>query len=140
MPRPDTKEEVNTETLPGPKLQSNLFDILVRFRKQLVALAGDVSQMYHQLVLQPVERPFHRFLWRNLDSSRARNVEFHRFVFGGCYCLFCAQYVWQQHARDHKDQYPLAAEAVKKNCYMDDLMPSVTEECQRSQEDEETNC
>ena len=117
---------LNTETLPGPKLQSNLFDILVGFRKELVALAGDVSQMYHQLVLQPVDRPFHRLLWRDLDSSREpETYEFQRFVFGGCYCPFCAQYVWQQHARDHKDQYPLAAEAVQKNCYMDDLMPSV---------------
>ena len=117
---------LNTETLPGPKLQSNIFDILVRFRKELVALAGDVSQMYHQLVLQPVDRPFHRFLWRDLDPRREpETYEFQRFVFGGCYCPFCAQYVWQQHARDHKDQYPLAAEAVEKNCYMDDLMPSV---------------
>ena len=49
---------LNTETLPGPKLQSNISDILVRFRKELVALAGDVSQMYHQLVLQPEVRPF----------------------------------------------------------------------------------
>ena len=70
MPSPLTKEEVNTETLPGPKSQSNLFEILVRLMKELVALAGDVSQMYHQLVLQPVDRPFHRFLWRDLDSSR----------------------------------------------------------------------
>ena len=117
---------LNTETLPGPKLQSNIFDILVRFMQELVALAGDVSQMYHQLVLQPVDRPFHRFLWRDLDPSREpETYEFQRFVFGGCYCPFCAQYVWQQHARDHKDQYPLAAEAVEKNCYMDDLMPSI---------------
>ena len=49
---------LNTETLPGPKLQSNISDILVRFRKELVPLAGDVSQMYHQLVLQPEVRPF----------------------------------------------------------------------------------
>ena len=117
---------LNTETLPGPKLQNNLFDILVRFRKELVAFAGDVSQMYHQLVLQPVDRPLHRFLWRDLDSSREpETYEFQRFVFGGCYCPFCAQYVWQQHACDHKDQYPLAAEEVQKNCYMNDLMPSV---------------
>ena len=117
---------LNTETLTGPKLQSNIFDILVRFRKELVALAGDVSQMYHQLVLQPDDRPFHRFLWRDLDSSRRpETYEFQRFIFGGRYCPFCAQYVWQQHARDHKEQYPLAAEAVLKNCYMDDLMLSV---------------
>ena len=40
-----------TKTLPGPKLQSNIFDILVRLGKELVALASDVSQMYHQVVL-----------------------------------------------------------------------------------------
>ena len=82
--------------------------------------------MYHQLVLQPDDRPFHRFLWRDLDSSKLLDTyEFQRFIFGGRYCPFCAQYVWQQHVRDHKDQYPLAAEVVLKNCYMDDLMPSV---------------
>ena len=92
-----------------------------------MALAGDVSQMYHQLVLQPEVRPFHRFLWRALDPSRQpETYEFQRFIFGGCYCPFCAQYVWQEHARDHKELYPLAAEAVQKNCSMDDLMPSVT--------------
>ena len=82
--------------------------------------------MYHQLVLRPEDRPLHRFLWRNLDSSKEPEVyEFLRFIFGGCYCLFCAQYTWQQHAEDHRQEYPLAAAAVKKNCYMDDLMPSV---------------
>ena len=112
---------LNMETLTGPKLQSNIFDILVRFRKELVALAGDVSQMYHQLVLQPDNRPFHRFLWQDLDSSRRpETYEFQQFIFGGHHCPF-----WQQHAHDNKDQYPLAAEAVLKNCYMDDLMPSV---------------
>ena len=120
------RRSLNTETLPGPKLQSNISDILVRFRKELVALAGDVSQMYHQVVLQSEVRPFHRFLWRHLDPSRQpETYEFQRFIFGGCYCPFCAQYVWQQHARDLKDLYPLAAEAAQKSCYMDDLMPSV---------------
>ena len=91
-----------------------------------MAFAGVVSQMYHQLVLQPDDRPFHRFLWRNLDRSKQPDTyEFQRFIFGGCYCPFCAQYVWQQHERDHQHQYPLAAKAVLKNCYMDDLMPSV---------------
>ena len=81
--------------------------------------------MYHQLVLRPEDRPLHRFLWQNLDPSKESEVyEFLRFMFGGCYCPFCAQYTWQQHAEDHREEYPLAAAAVKKNCYMDDLMPS----------------
>ena len=115
-----------TESLPGPKLQSDIVDILVKFRKDPVALVGDISQMYHQLVLLPEDRPLHRFLWRNLDRSKEPEVyEFIRFVFGGCYCPFCAQFTWQQHAERHADELPLAAEAGGKNCYMDDLMPSV---------------
>ena len=50
---------LNTEALLGPKLQSNIFDILVRFQKELEVLVGDVSQMYHQLVLKLEDRPFH---------------------------------------------------------------------------------
>ena len=119
-------KSLNTESLPGPKLQSDITDILVKFRKEPVALVGDISQMYHQLVLLPDDRPLHRFLWRNLDQSKEAEVyEFIRFVFGGCYCPFCAQFTWQQHAEQHKAELPLAAQAVKENCYMDDLMPSV---------------
>ena len=119
-------KSLNTEALPGPKLQSDITDILIKFKKEPVALAGDISQMYHQLVLHSEDQPLHRFLWRNLDSSKEPEVyEFIRSIFGGCYSPFCAQYTWQQHAEDHRDQYPLAAMAVQKNCYMDDLMPSV---------------
>ena len=50
---------------------------------------------------------------------------FLRFVFGGCYCPFCAQFTGQKHAQIHQDTYPLAAVAVKDHCYMDDLMPSL---------------
>jgi hypothetical protein len=75
-------KSLNTESLPGPKLQSGIVDILVKFRKDPVALVGDISQIYHQLVLQPENRRWHRFLWRNLDRSKEPEVyEFVRFVF-----------------------------------------------------------
>lgn len=91
---------LNTETSLGPKLQSNIFDILVR----LVALAGDVSQMYHQLVLHPADQRFHRFLWQDLIQVGSQNcTNFSNLHLVECYCPFCAQYVWQQHACDHKD-------------------------------------
>ena len=84
-------KSLNSEALPGPKLQADMFSILVRFRKELVALVGDVSQMYHQLALTVEDRPLHRFLWRNMDQSKEPEVyEFLRYVFGGCYCPFCA--------------------------------------------------
>ena len=54
-------KSLNSEALPGPKLQANLVDTLVKFRKELIPLVGGISQMYHQLKLR--DRPFHRFLW-----------------------------------------------------------------------------
>ena len=63
-------KSLNTEALTGPKLQSDVFEILVKFRKELVALVSDISQMYHQLVLRPEDRPLHRFLWRDIGSLK----------------------------------------------------------------------
>ena len=62
-------KSLNSESLPGPKLQSDIVNVLVKFRKEPVALAGDVSQMYHQILLRPEDRALHRFLHRNLDSG-----------------------------------------------------------------------
>ena len=114
---------MNTEALTGPKLQSDVFDILVKFRKEWVALVRDISQMYHQLVLLPEDQPMHRFLCK--INKEPEVYEFLCFVFGDCYCPFCAQVTWQKHAEIHQDSYPLAAIAVKNHYYMDDLMPSV---------------
>ena len=90
-------KSLNSESLPGPKLQSDIVDVLVMFRKETVALAGDVSQMYHQILLSPEDRALYRFLNRNLDSGDTPKVyEFKRFIFGGCYCPFCFQYAWHR--------------------------------------------
>ena len=95
-------------------------------KRDSLALVGDISQMYQQLVLRAEDRPLHRFLWREMNLSKEPEVyEFLRFVFGGCYCPFCAQFTWQKHAELYQEEYPVAANAVKKHCYMDDLMPSV---------------
>ena len=81
LARQDGKS-LNSESLPSPKLQSDIVDVLIKFRKEPVALAGDVSQMYHRIPLRPEDRPLHRFLYRNLGSGVAPKVyEFKRFVF-----------------------------------------------------------
>ena len=59
-------KSLNSESLPGPELQSDIVDILVKFRKESFDLVDDVTQMYRQLILRPVDRPLHRFLYRNL--------------------------------------------------------------------------
>ena len=92
-------KSLNSEALLGSNLQADVLSILVRFRKELVGCSGgcDVSQVYHQLALTLEDQPLDRFLWRTMDQSKKPEVyEFLRYVFGECYCLFCAQYMWQK--------------------------------------------
>ena len=103
-------------------------DIIVKFRKESFALVGNVTQMYHQLILRPVDQPLHRPLyigtWPVNCEDSPRVYEFQRSIFGGCYCPFCVQFVRQKHAEINLDTYPLAVKAVLEHCYVDDLIPS----------------
>ena len=113
----------------GPKLQRELFDVLVRFRREPIAVACDISEMYLQVKLAVQDRPYHRFLWRDLDPSIDPKIyEFQRVVFGVNASPFMAQYVTQEHARRHATMLPLAAETVLDSTYMDDSLTSVADE------------
>ena len=45
----------------GPKLQRDLFNILIRFRQHPVALISDISEMYLRIEISPEDRPYQRF-------------------------------------------------------------------------------
>ena len=110
----------------GPKLQKNLFDVLIRFRRNPVALACDIKEMYLQVEIEERDRPYFRILWRDLDFSREPEVyEFSRVVFGKNSAPMEAQFVAQENARRHQDAYPLTAKTVLESTYMDDSIDSV---------------
>ena len=109
----------------GPKLHSSLFDVLLRFRHKLIALAGDISEMYMQILMDEGDRPFHRFLWRGMDQSQEPDTyQFASLVFGVNSSPFLAQFVTQHHARQMSEKLPIAAETVLKGTYMDDSLDS----------------
>ncbi|XP_065174407.1 uncharacterized protein LOC135804458 [Sycon ciliatum] len=108
----------------GPKLQQDLSQVLLRFRKYPVALACDISEMYLQIQLREEDRPFHRFLWREDPSEKPEVYEFQRVVFGVNCSPFLAQLVTQEHARTSTSKYPNAAETVLESTYMDDSLDS----------------
>ena len=87
----------------GPKLQQDLFDILLRFRRFPVALVCDIAVMYLRIGISQKDQTFHRFLWRGSDHSCKPDVfEFNRVVFGVNSSPFQAQYVLRQHAKKSK--------------------------------------
>ena len=113
----------------GPKLQQDLFNVLVRFRRNPVGIACDIKEMYLQIEIEEQDRSHFRLLWRDLDPNRDPDIfEFGRIVFGKNSAPMESQFVAQENARRNQDRYPLAAETVLKSTYMDDSIDSVENE------------
>jgi len=117
---------LNDQMHAGPKLQREIFDILVRFRRGRVALAGDIKEMFSQVFLKPEDRQYHRLLWRGLRTSEEIEVyESTRLTFGDKASPFLAQHVLQSHAEKRRDEYPEVARVCLESTYMDDAIDSV---------------
>ena len=122
---------INTEMLPGPKLQQDIADLLIRFREKPYVLIGDIKEMFSQISLADVDRRFHRFLWRNMQEAEEPVVyEAIRLVFGDCASPFLAQKVLLQHAKMMQDKYPKAAEVLQTGMYVDDIMTGANSEAE----------
>ena len=90
-------KSLNSAIRPGPKLQK--VDVLTCFRRAPVALSADISEMLLQVELQDKDCPYHRFLWRDFETSRDPDIyELTRLLFGNTASPFCSQYVLQTHA------------------------------------------
>jgi len=117
------------QILPGPKLQKDLVDVLLRFRRNPVALVSDISQMYLRIRISPPDRRYFRLLWRNLETKSNPEVyEFEQIFYGKKSAPFEAHYTIQEHARRNQDLLPAAAETVLESTYMDDSMDSTPHE------------
>ena len=53
----------------GPKLQQDLVDVLLRFRRYPVAIVCNIAEMYLRIRVHPQDRPYQRVLWKSLNKS-----------------------------------------------------------------------
>ena len=113
----------------GPKLQRDLVNVLLRFRRYPIAIVGDISEMYLQVKIKEEDRSMFRFLWRYFDEKKSPVIhEFTRIMFGMNAAPFVVQYVVRHNAEKHQTEYPLAAETILESTYMDDTMDSTKTE------------
>ena len=99
----------------GHKLQRDLFDVLLWFRRFPVAVMCGVADMYLRIGISPEDQPHHRYLWRGKNQNRTPDVyEFDRIVFGVNSSPFMAQFVLQRHAKKYKPDFSMAAVTIEK--------------------------
>lgn len=64
---------LNDVLLKGPDLNNSLLGVLLRFRKERVAIMADIQQMFHCFLVHENHRNFLRFLWHQ-DNDLSKPV------------------------------------------------------------------
>ncbi|XP_061749013.1 uncharacterized protein LOC133547258 isoform X1 [Nerophis ophidion] len=86
----------NNVLLTGPNLNNTLIGVLLRFRKEAVAITADIQQMYHCFLVRKEDLNYLRFLCFKNNNSSEDIIEYRMrvHVFGNCpspavaiYCL-----------------------------------------------------
>jgi len=108
----------------GPDLLNNL-SVLIRFRENKVAFIGDIKKMYHTVKTSELDQHTHRFLWRDMDSTREPDTYIiQRVSFGDKPSGTIATKALRKTAEMMRNEYPEAADIIQNNTYMDDIIES----------------
>ena len=116
-----TKVSFNDLLAVGPTIQPALDQTLLKFRLYPVAISGDISKMYREILLSPEDRSLHRFVWRATPDNEWTDYEMLRVTFGVTASPYVAIKTLQQAANDFGKGHPEAQSHIKNSFYVDDF-------------------
>lgn len=96
--------------LSGPDLNNSLLGVLLRFRKEPVALSADIQQMFYSFTVQENDRDVLWFLWF-CDNLNNEVVDFRMrvHVFGNSPSPAVAIFGLRKAARDAENKYGVSS-------------------------------
>ncbi|XP_055615325.1 uncharacterized protein LOC129761616 [Toxorhynchites rutilus septentrionalis] len=117
-----TNRSLNDALLTGPVIQDDLFELMIRSRKNAVALVADIEKMYRQIRVHPDDACLQRILWRFTSSESIKVYELQTVTYGLSPSSFIATRVLQQLGVSYSDKFKLASYAAQEDFYMDDFL------------------
>ncbi|XP_053692357.1 uncharacterized protein LOC128740817 [Sabethes cyaneus] len=115
---------LNSTLIKGPDQLRSLFAILLQFREHQIGLTGDIKEMFHQVLINPLDQQCQRFLWRD-DNGIIQTYVMNVMTFGASCSPACAQYVKNINADRFAGELPEAVDVIKNRHYVDDAMLSI---------------
>ncbi|XP_061716627.1 uncharacterized protein LOC133524559 [Cydia pomonella] len=115
-------KSLNDTLLPGPKLQKNIFDLLIRFRWHAVVFTGDIKQMYRQFLVDKQDCDYQRILWRPSPSEPVKDFRLLTVTYGVSCAPYQALWCISKLAQEFIDTAPLGAAVLNRDTYVDDIV------------------
>ncbi|XP_075438936.1 uncharacterized protein LOC142481354 [Ascaphus truei] len=122
---------LNDVLLTGPDLTNSLLGVLIRFRKEPIAVTADIQQMFHCFLVREDNRNYLRFLWYQDDDVEKEITEYRMkvHVFGNSPSPAVAAYGLRRTAQDGEAEFGKDARSfVERDFYVDDGLKSVPTE------------
>lgn len=113
---------LNDTLLVGPKLQTDIFDLLVRFRWHSVVFTGDVKQMYRQILVDAEDTDYQRILWRPSSDQPVQDFRLRTVTYGVSSAPYQALRTIAQLAKVSAAEFPLGASVLSRDIYVDDIV------------------
>ena len=111
---------LNDCLLVGPKIQNDLFSILLRFRFYTVVFSADIAKMYRQVKLAEDDRNFHRILWREKKTDEIKHLRMTRVTYGVASSAYHSIRALQEMAKETTNKQ--ISEIILNDMYVDDLL------------------
>lgn len=115
-------KSVNDIQMTGEKLQYDLPDQIMRFRRHKIAVIADIEKMFWQVEIDPSQWDLQRVLWREAPDKKLKEYVLTVVTFGMASSVHCAARSMIQSARDNRDEYPTGARIIESDFYIDDLL------------------
>ncbi|XP_037936953.1 uncharacterized protein LOC119670662 [Teleopsis dalmanni] len=117
-----TGYSLNDILMSGPTIQSNLIDILLRFRSFPIALTANICKMYRCVGVTPPDNFLQCILWRNDHQEPLKDYKLDTVTYGTKPAAFLAVRAMQQLAADEAENFPLGSRITLRDFYIDDLI------------------
>ncbi|XP_015186017.1 PREDICTED: uncharacterized protein LOC107071493 isoform X2 [Polistes dominula] len=116
----EKKLSLNSTLLVGPTIQDTQVEHLLRFRTYRYVLTANIEKMYRQIWIHPDDRKYQRIFW--FHNKQICTFELNTVTFGLVSAPFLAMRTIKQLAKDEGANYPLGAEILNRDLYVDDLI------------------
>lgn len=117
-----TGESLNSLQMNGGVIQEDLFSILLRFRIHKYALTADIKKMFRMIAIDESQRDLLRIVWKHNFEDPVKKYKLTTVTYGTTSAPYLATRSLKQLAIDDGKDYPLAAEVLLSDVYMDDIL------------------
>ena len=125
-------KSLNKSLHTGPDLLNSLVGVLLRFRKNQIAVVADIEAMFHQVKANKADADSLRFIWaENPLNKKPDTYQMVVHIFGATDSPCCTNHALKMTARENMEKFqPVTIESILTSFYVDDFLTSVIDEQQ----------